>query len=241
MSYRISLSFKNCEKSQVHERVEDFIALVVKNAEEIVKDNFTYFPTWRLEQLWEKRKDKWELYDYIEDWVNKVFTYHIYYARDIESLCITWGTEVPEIQEWFDGYVYFQDSTDQDYEYNTWKFNDKFKEYTNAVEAVKTRAEFAEVRRKLTTRETRYDEEYYSDKDREGDDYLEYDKKSFLYDLCYHEIQDIWDKDMTITVGRGLTFNLYECRMEVIRMLCGITEHKHADKEQFEFWRSIFE
>ena len=37
------------------------------------------------------------------------------------------GYSFENVNKWFDGYIFFQNSCDQDYEYDEWEFNDKFK------------------------------------------------------------------------------------------------------------------
>ena len=37
------------------------------------------------------------------------------------------------MDKWFDRYVYFQNSCDQDYDYKEWEFNDRFKQYIDKV------------------------------------------------------------------------------------------------------------
>lgn len=42
MSYRLDLSFKNCEKKDIYKNINEFQQLLLKNAEEYIRQNLVY-------------------------------------------------------------------------------------------------------------------------------------------------------------------------------------------------------
>lgn len=201
MSYAIDISFKNCKKEQIYDKTIEFENILLKNAEEYIKDNLCFC-------RYDTDKDRWDNNDIIDTFISKLFKHHIWYCEDIEALCIVYGSGVKEIKDWFDGYIYFQNSTDQDYDYEEWLFNDKFK---SIVEWVKSLNE------KEFKKELLKENEYYEESEIKFEDYY---KKSLVYDKCYHLISPIWSKGFAISFLDGvLDENKFKLRNMTIRLL----------------------
>ena len=201
MSYRIDISFKNCKKEQTYDKITEFEDILLKNAEEYIKNNLCFCQ-------YDTDKDRWYNNDIIDKFISRLFKHHIWYCEDIQALCIVYGSGVKEIQEWFDGYIYFQNSTDQNYDYEEWLFNDKFKsivEWVQNLDEEQFRKEFIK------------ENKYYEESQIKFEDYY---KKSLVYDKCYHLISPIWSKGFAISFLDGaLDENKFKLRNMTIRLL----------------------
>ena len=202
MSYGIDLSFKNCKKNETYEKIEEFENLLLKNADEYIALNLCYCK-------YDTDKDRWENNRLIDDFISRLFKHHIWYCEEIQSLCIVWGTEIKEINEWFDGYVYFQNSCDNDYEYKEWIFNKKFKQIIKWVKSLNEK-EFK--------KEDLKQNEWYEESEIKFD---EYEKKTLVYEKCYEMISPIWEKGFSISFLDGvLDENKFDLRRKCIKLLC---------------------
>ena len=201
MSYHIDISFKNCKKEQVYDKIIEFEDVLLKNAEEYIKNNLCFC-------RYDTDKDRWDNNDIIDKFISRLFKNHIWYCEDIEALCIVYGSGVKEIKDWFDGYIYFQNSTDQNYDYEEWLFNDKFKsivEWVQNLDEEQFRKEFIK------------ENKYYEESQIKFEDYY---KKSLVYDKCYHLISPIWSKGFAISFLDGaLDENKFKLRNMTIRLL----------------------
>ncbi len=205
MSYGLSLSFKNCKSKDVYKKICEFENLVLKNADAYIKDNLCYV---RLN----KEKSWFYNIEQVDKFVANLFKHHIWYCEEISALCVVWGSNIKEIDDWFDGYVYFQNSTDQDYDYKTWNFNTTFRKIKNRIKKMKTN-KFVE--------EFIKSDNYYNEDDRE--DVLknvDYHKKSFVYDTCEKIIHPIWKDGFGISpIDGALDQNKFELRSKLVRLL----------------------
>lgn len=228
MSYRIDVSFKNCEEKDVYKNLEEFVNLIKKNNKEIIKQNMYYLPFAKLREIYKETQDRWEVEDEIREWLRKLFKYHIYYNSNIKSICIVGDFEgIPEIKSWLDGYVFFQDSCDQNYEYKTWEFNSKFKEYVNKAKSLSSKA---------------FRKEYHN---LSGHDFpkgarvTNYYRKSYVYDLCYKEVEPIWDSCIRVQAD-NMFMEYYEETRYIIRLLCGIEKLDNKELGNIAFWRKVY-
>lgn len=124
MSYSCEISFKNIESKYVYEFLVEYKKLVTEHIEDIAKENVWYSPLLKhdFEYEWAKRpyiEMKRELYDSIYHWAYRVFQFRYFYIPEHNLLGI-FG--VPDsVKEMFDNTSYFQNSTDQDYDFDDWK------------------------------------------------------------------------------------------------------------------------
>jgi hypothetical protein len=197
MSYGIDISFKNCKKSEIYDKINEFEELLLKNSKEYIEKNFYYC-------RYEPEKDKWENNKEIDRFISSLFKHHIWYCEEIQSLCIVWGSRIKEINDWFDGYVYFQNATDQDYDYEEWLFNEKFKSIVEQVKSLNSedfKKEFLKVN------------QYYEESEVRDDDYY---RKSLVYDKCESLINPIWDKGFAVSFIDGV----FDCHKFDLRKTC---------------------
>lgn len=119
MSYSCEISFKEINLEDVYNFLVTLKNKLIDNIENIAKDNYMYAPFVRYQH---KPYTKLENYSDIEcnnSWVKQVFTYRYFYLKDC---CLLGVYGLPNsVQNLFDDTIYFQNSTDQDYDLSTWK------------------------------------------------------------------------------------------------------------------------
>lgn len=216
MSYKLDLSFKNCKAQDVYKNICEFEDLLLKNAEQYIKDNLIFIKI-------DKEKDKFYNTEQVDKFISTLFKHHIWYCEEISALCIVWGSDIKEINDWFDGYVYFQNSTDQDYEYKTWNFNKYFRKIKNHINKMKI---------DKFVKEYIQSKDYYDENDKEHilKD-VDYYKKSFVYETIEKIIDPIWKNGLGISyIDGALDENKFKLRNEAIRMLL---KKDHKLKECF--------
>ena len=176
----------------------------MKNAEEYIKTNLCFV---RLDT----EQDKFYNTEQVDKFIATLFKHHIWYCKEIQSLCIVWGSNIKEIDDWFDGYVYFQNSTDQDYDYETWDFNAMFKGIKENIKNM-NREDFIK----------KYNELFpdYWEEDEDIPEDLDYHRKSAIYEMCEKFINPIWEKGFGITFLDGaLCQNKFNLRRMCIKQL----------------------
>lgn len=204
MSYKLDLSFKNCETKDIYKNICEFQNLLLKNAEEYIKDNLIFV---RIDE----KKDIFYNNDQIDKFISQLFKHHIWYCEEIQSLCIVWGSNVKEIDDWFDGYVYFQNSTDQDYEYKTWDFNKTLKKISNDIQSL-SKDDFNNIFNEMRP-------DYWCD-DEQMPDNDEYYRKTIIYELCEKKINPIWTDGFGVSfIDGALDQNKFKLRHMAIKLL----------------------
>ena len=118
MSYSCKISFKEINSEEVYDFLVTLKNKLIDNIENIAKDNYMYAPfvTYQF-----KPYTKLENYSEIEhnnSWVRQVFTYRYFYLKEYNLLGI-YGLP-NSVQNLFEDTIYFQNSTDQDYDLDTW-------------------------------------------------------------------------------------------------------------------------
>lgn len=170
MSYSCCISFKKIPAEDIQEFFVVMKNKVKETSDEIAKQNFHYSPASRALNSknlssWGDcpEKDKSEQ----ENWVSKIFCYRWFYLKEQKTLCI-FG--IPDsLYNLFDTTIYFQNSTDQDYDFDTWS---ELEFLAPIVEKCKTLTP-----EQINEIEGDEDPKYYID-------HLDYYRKS----LCYQEI-----------------------------------------------------
>lgn len=136
MSYRCEISFKEICAEEVYDFLVILKDKLIDNIENIAKDNYIYAPFVRYQS---KPYTKLENYSDIEcnnSWVKQVFTYRYFYLKQYNLLGI-YGLP-SSVQNLFDDTIFFQNSTDQDYSFDTW---DKVELFKRVAEKWKTCAD----------------------------------------------------------------------------------------------------
>lgn len=167
MSYSATINFKTIKEGELYAFFKQLKDACKDKFEEIAKDNFIYMPSVRNRHLL-KNATEWEKDELDHAWMrNSVFSYRFFYIHEHDLLGV-FGTP-DAVHDIFDTTVYFQNSCDQDYEFDTWKGIPIFEE-------------IAEKWKNATDEETRkhYHEKYdeYDDDDFDHDYY----RKTFAYD-----------------------------------------------------------
>lgn len=121
MSYAVEVAFKKLDSIQ---EMQDFCATLKIEAskpemiKKIMESDYIFFPDWDAEAI--KKQPKSEIWSNmaLEHWITELFTFNWAYIDKLHGkpcgyLMMFW---VPKgLHNLFDGVVYFQDSTDQDY------------------------------------------------------------------------------------------------------------------------------
>ena len=170
MSYSCEISFKEINSEEVYDFLVTLKNKLIDNIENIAKYNYMYAPFVRYQH---KPYTKLENYSDIEcnnSWVKQVFTYRYFYLKEYNLLGI-YGLP-NSVQNLFDDTIYFQNSTDQDYDLTTW---DKIKLFKNAADKWKNCT----------------NNYIIQTQDCDEDDDIEYNRRSG----CYSEIWNTYLKD----------------------------------------------
>ena len=170
MSYSCEISFKEINSEEVYDFLVTLKNKLIDNIESIAKYNYMYAPFVRYQH---KPYTKLENYSDIEcnnSWVKQVFTYRYFYLEEYNLLGI-YGLP-NSVQNLFDDTIYFQNSTDQDYDLTTW---DKIKLFKNAADKWKNCT----------------NNYIIQTQDCDEDDDIEYNRRSG----CYSEIWNTYLKD----------------------------------------------
>lgn len=213
MSYAIDLSFKEMKKDQIFDFIQKFKELVIKPEEvkKRIKENYHFSVQWVVGSN-SNGIDDFDVEDRIESWIDRLFTFKFIWIERYSLLaCVIRGDDLAN--SLFDGNVFFQNSTDQDYDYKVWKDIRPFKEISDSVEKLSFDEEGIDSLRKLS---------------RNGwfngsllgltDNKFEYYKRSLVYDLVFDPIEDIvfgdknsiWVKMLSDPVDRIIYRNFYK-------------------------------
>lgn len=178
MSYSFGMFFK-----QVKDKNEAFaIALQAselhyKNAADVVHNERYYIPSIRSD------RDKGSADRY---WLNEIFTLRFVYWEKHKLLGMSGFDFSKEVEDLFDCHVHFQNSCDQDYEFDTWAHEiDLFREYkvryvSMPVEELKFHLD---------------DDDYTLEEIKEMADYY---RRSLFYSFIYEELHLnnwLWDNE----------------------------------------------
>ena len=205
MSYRLDLSFKNCKPQDVYKNICEFESLLVKNAKQYIKENLIFLRI-------DKEKDRFYNTEQVDKFISTLFKHHICYCEEVSALCIVWGSDVDEINNWFDGHVYFQNSCDQNYDYETWDFNKSFRKIKDRIKKMKT---------DKFVKEYIQSNEYYDEDDKDVIlKNVDYYKKTFVYQTIENIIDPIWKEGFGISfIDGALNETKFDLRNKAISML----------------------
>lgn len=178
MSYGCEIHFKNIPSDEVYGFLQTLKKAVLEKSDDIAKDNFLWLPSIRDSHIYTDTPE--HIVKKIDSsWVHDVFKFRFFYLPRCELLGVF---SVPSgFKEMFDNVTYFQDSCDQDYEFNEWKGVPLFEEIAYKWEHVLSDKDVLELYKK---RHGDITEEESADFD------YEYERKS----LCYDEIWSHFSK-----------------------------------------------
>lgn len=175
MSYWCQISFKTIEDGDIFSFFTEFKRKVGDNLEVIAENNFSFSPFSRRSiEYVEDEKKKREIHKEVEAWASRVFQYRYFYIPEHKLLGVF---SVPDcIKDLFDLTHEFQNSCEQDYDFDSWNGIPIFESIANKWENI-SKESLAEAYRE------RYDDDTL-DIDALSDEKIKYYSK----DLCYDEI-----------------------------------------------------
>ena len=180
MSYSCTIHFKNIKAGEVYSFFQELKRKLISKTDEIAKDNFLWLPSIRNSHLY-KDIDGFIVDNIDDSWVqNSLFKYRYFYISEHELLGVF---SLPNgFDDMFDNISYFQNSTDQDYEFGEWKGVPIFEQI-----AEKWKNETDEkVQAHYTERFGKYDENDFD---------CDYYRKSFAYDEIWAMFEDYLYQD----------------------------------------------
>lgn len=178
MSYTCEISFKEIRSENVYDFLVSLKPHIKNNLQAIAKDNYLYSPM-----------AKFPIYkqESCLDWAKTVFTYRYFYLKDYNLLGI-YG--IPKCVKYlFDSTIYFQNSTDFDYDFDTWK-------------GVKLFKSIADKWKNCTVSYLLGFTDDYAESDFKDSNYFEYAKRSCCYTEIWNLInKTLFDEDSVIYVS----------------------------------------
>ena len=178
MSYSCSIGFKQIAGEEIFDFMQSFKNKAIENLKGIAKDNFTFSPLFKGFTRNSKYLnddfsiDDNTIHDLIKDtneWArNCVFRYRFFYDKDHQLLGV-YGVD-KSLCDLFDNITYFQNSCDQDYEFDEWKGVKLFEEIADKWKNADDETVIAQFKKHLN-----------SDYDPKYDSPLDYWRRSFAY------------------------------------------------------------
>lgn len=178
MSYAFGMFFKQIKQEDLFSFIDKVQAEMRNHAKEWIDYNKYYAPSVRLFTL---HSDEFKFAKaYLDEyWLNTLFASRFVYWPDYDLLGVS-GYKLPgEIENWFDGHFSFQNSSDQDYDYETWPTG--IRQFKARIDRIKNADD-----------STLYEciDKYmgdYSIEEIKADS--EYFKKVCIYDMIYEDLQ----------------------------------------------------
>lgn len=189
MSYAIDLSFKELDKKDIFEFIQRFKRLVTEPeaVRKSILENSVYI----------KRRIKWlqptvshEVDEGIENLVERLFTFKFIWIERYGLIACVIDSDNP-VNKLFDGNIFFQNSTDQDYEYKVWSGIRPFREISDSVEKL-TFDENGISRLKGLYKDIG-EMGWFGDEELEGltRNKFEYYKRTLIYQMIFNPIEDL--------------------------------------------------
>lgn len=212
MSYHAEISFKTIGITELYQFLQKIKDTASKHIDKIAEDEFLYMPSVRYDHLYKEVRSV-VARDADEAWAKSaVFTMRFFYLAE-HNLLGVFG--VPSaVQECFDATIYFQNSTDQDYEYDEWKDVPIFAQIADRWKA----STDEDVLRKYNA--DRNDDEMDTDD-------FDYYRRTFAYEEIWAMCEDyMWNDNQAVHLS---LFSYYDFQT--------IMQFVEACKEKYEQWR----
>lgn len=201
MSYAIDLSFKEMRKDEIFDFIQKFKELVIKPEEvkKRIKENYSFSVRWVVGSN-SNDLDDFDVEDRIESWIDRLFTFKFIWIERYSLLaCVIRKDDLAN--SLFDGNVFFQNSTDQDYDYGVWKDIRPFKEISDSVKKLTMDEEGISRLRELSKNFKNIDWFGKPLSDFTENEF-EYYKRSLVYKMIFDPIEDlVFDSKNTIWVS----------------------------------------
>lgn len=186
MSYSCEISFKQIEADKVYDFLVNFKNELKNHFKEIANKEFIFSPVCRDKNISFKDKadfekiSTWENKDKLADWAKEyIFKYRYFYIPNRKLLGV-FSVDTC-MQYLFDDTIYFQNSCDQDYDYETWDKIDEFKRIKDTI--LEMPADY------IISQYTDGDDEWFEEI-KEGSVSIDYVRKS----VCYQTIWEDFEK-----------------------------------------------
>lgn len=209
MSYHATINFKTLKPNELYPFFQKLKATTSKSIEQIAEDEFIYMPSNRYGHLYENVREAVKR-GADEAWAKGVFTTRFFYLAEHDLLGV-FG--VPSaVESIFDDTIYFQNSCDQDYKYDTWAKIPPF-------------AEIAEKWRNATDEEVKakYNAESYGEWDEDENCDLDYYRRTFAYDEIWGMCESyMWHDELAVHLS---LFGYYD--FLPIKQFVGLCKEKY--------------
>lgn len=205
MSYSCTISFKQIKPEEIYSFLQKLKEEAIKIAPDVIKDEYIWSPIYKWMEFDEEKKllikeekffnahDK----DVVraerenEDWVIRCFSFRWYW--DFEKGVLMLYSIPKQIQHLFDNTVYFQNSCDQDYDFEDWSGIQYMEDIANKWKSLSDE-DFIKI-----YKESRY----YDDWD-EDEKYIQKWQDYYRKTMCYDEI---WNRiEWTLYDDREITY-----------------------------------
>jgi len=193
MSYSFGMFFKQIKEKDVLSFFHQVSEIMIKNSTEVLDINKYYIPSVRSNKMNE----------YVDEyWLDTIFSLKFIYWEEKELLGMSGYNYPQELVELFDCHIGFQNSYDQDYDYNTWSDNITFFKQCKKLCINKTALEILQMYED--------DKDWYTEK--EIEEKIEYHKKSVLYNMIYKGLAlDCWLYGKNDNCFKRYTINAIDC------------------------------
>lgn len=204
MSYGCEISFKQIKAEEIYPFLQKLKEEATKIAPDIIKDEYIWSPIYKWMVLDEENealikeekfftardKEVVQVERENEDWVIRCFTHRWYW--DFEKDVLMLYSIPKQLQHLFDNTVYFQNSCDQDYDFEEWSGIKYMKDIANRWKNISD-----EEITKL------YKESPYYD-DYDGNEHIQEQSDYYRKTMCYDEI---WDRiEWTLYNDKEITY-----------------------------------
>lgn len=212
MSYGCTLSFKKLAPHEIQPFFTAFKKEIIDHLDDIAEANYTFSPCFNNSMPFEKIEFKGEMKKEMEAWAAKSLRYQFYFEANGTLLCV-FG--VPDCtRNLFDATIYFQDSCNQNYDFDRW----------NGV------PEFEEIAKRWQECGDDIVQKKMDEKDYEPDTKYDYYRKTFCYEAIFDNYVRRYLFNETVCLYLSL-FGFYEFH-EVQRYCCLCIKHMNLFNEK---------
>jgi len=188
MSYRATISFKTLKPNEIYPFFQKLKDTASRCLKEIAEYEYLYLPSIRYEHLYNGARDVVKQ-DADEAWARGVFTTRFFYLAEHELLGV-FGLP-SEVQGVFDDSIYFQNSCDQDYNFEEWV---KIPPFAKIAEKWRTATDDEVKAKYAAKRLVEWDED--------DDPDLDYYRRTFAYDDIWGMCEDyMWHDELAVNLS----------------------------------------
>lgn len=209
MSYGAEICFKQLAAADVFSFFQKLKAECTAKFEAIAEKEFLYLPSTTSQY---KGIDDYNLQLINRNWMrNSIFSFRYFYLPELQLLGMF---SIPDaVQFLFDAVIYFQNSTDQDYDFNSWKGIDDFEIIASKWQMVSEEVVFKH-----------YVETRDSHEDRDSFDY-EYYRKTFAYEEIWSLIDKfLYNEELVVYTSLYGGYEIHE-----MQTFCNLCQQKFND------------